>query len=67
MDNIHFIKLETNSQDNYGPIYVYINVKSIVSLSRFRAITNITLVNGEHFTVKESVDEIRSMIRELEK
>ena len=67
MDNICFIKLETNSQDNYGPIYVYINVKSIVSLSCFRAITNITLVNGEHFTVKESIDEIRSMIREVEK
>lgn len=67
MNNIRFIKLQTNSQDNYGPIYVYININSIVSISRFRAITNITLVNGEHFTVQESVDEIRSMIKELEK
>ena len=32
-----------------------------------RVITNVTLVNGEHFTMKESADEIRSMIKELEK
>lgn len=58
MSKNDFIKLETNSVDEHGPIYVYIEPSSIVALSRFRSATTIALGNGKEYVVKESPSEI---------
>ena len=44
--DLYWIKLKTTNNDSYGPIYVYINVETISSISRFKDITNIYLTNG---------------------
>ena len=59
-----FIKLETNSYDDKGPIYVYINIYNIVSISRYKSSTNLYLSNGEHYIVKEAPKEIFKAIEE---
>lgn len=60
-----FIKLETISSDDYGPIYVYINVNSITSVSKYKNLTNIYLTDGTHYVVKESPTEIFHKIDEF--
>lgn len=63
--NLDFIKLETTGIDEYGPIYVFIKVSTIESISRYREVTNVHLVSGEHFVVKETPTEIMDKIQDL--
>lgn len=63
--NLDFIKLETTSIDEYGPIYVFIKVGAIESISRYREVTNVHLIGGEHFVVKEIPTKIMDKIRDL--
>lgn len=55
---MNFIILETTSEDERGPIYVYVNVEHISCVSRFRALTNVYTVDGGHYVVKETPTEI---------
>ena len=63
--DLYWIKLKTTNNDSYGPIYVYINIETISSISRFKDVTNIYLTNGEHYTVEETptaiIDEIEKI------
>ena len=63
--NLDFIKLETTSIDEYGPIYVFIKVDAIESISRYREVTNVHLIGGEHFVVKETPTKIMDKIWDL--
>lgn len=60
-----FIKLETNGVDEYGPIYIYVDFKAIIAMSRFRSTTTIILSSGNKYVVKESPSEIFEKIEEL--
>ena len=60
-----FIKLETNAVDEHGPIYVYVDFKAIIAISRFRSATTIILSSGNEYVVKESPSEIFEKIEEL--
>ena len=63
--DLYWVKLKTTNNDYSGPIYVYINVETILSISRCKDITNIYLTNGEHYTVEETptaiIDEIKKI------
>ena len=63
--SLDFIKLETTSIDEYGPIYVFIKVDAIESISRYREVTNVHLIGGEHFIVKETPTKIMDKIWDL--
>ena len=63
--NLDFIKLETTGIDEYGPIYAFIKVGAIESISRYREVTNVHLVGGEHFIVKETPTKIIDKILNL--
>ena len=63
--NLDFIKLETTSIDEHGPIYVFIRVDAIESISRYREVTNVHLIGGEHFVVKETPTKIMDKIWDL--
>ena len=65
MKQMYWIKLETTSEDEYGPIYVYIDTNSIISVSRFKNLTNVYLSNGQHYIVKETPKEIFQNICKL--
>ena len=63
--NLDFIKLETTGIDEHGPIYAFIKVDAIESISRYREVTNVHLVGGEHFIVKETPTKIMDKIWDL--
>lgn len=63
--NLDFIKLETTGIDEYGPIYAFIKVSAIESISRYREVTNVHLIGGEHFVVKETPTKIMDKILNL--
>lgn len=60
-----WIKLTTTNEDSYGSIYVYINVDTLASISRFKNLTNVRLTNGEHYTVVETPTEIINKVQAL--
>ena len=64
-DPLMFIKLETTNSDNYGPIFVYINIDTISSMCKYKNSTNIFLIDGTHYVVKESITDIGKQINEL--
>ena len=63
--SLDFIKLETTGIDEYGPIYVFNKVDTIESISRYREVTNVHLVGGELFIVKETPTKIMDKIWDL--
>ena len=60
-----FIKLTTLYDDSKGPIYIYVEVNSIVAVSAYNDSTSIFLSNGQSKVVKESPTEIFEKIDKL--
>ena len=65
MKNLYWLKLEATSQDEYGPIYVYLNPEYIEGVTRYKSVTNIYTISGGHYIVKEAPTEIFTNIYKL--